>query len=374
MWTRAELKSQAKLWLKSKFWYVLAVTLMPTLALKLISMVLFNIAPLAIVLVVPITIVLIFLVETVVEVGVAGYFIRSMQGKQDMGFGGLFVHFKDGNHMNVVKVQFLRNLFIALWSFLFAIPGYIKHYQYRMVPYLLAEYPDRDYRDILGMSRDMMRGHKLKAFVLDLSFIGWRILGFCLCCTGHLLVEPYYQATYAQLYLTLKGEGGPIPESSAGTSTGGTSATMDQAKAFAGNLKNVLGKKKEEMSAKGAPVKGMPVTEDSVTRPMTQPKTGFLIGIQGNFTGAEIPIEYGGELVVGRDPSRCSLVVDQPYVSRVHVKIGFDGKAFQATDCSEVGTFDLQKGRLPKDKTVSLPSGTHLQIGTTGDIFKLECR
>ena len=39
----------------------------------------------------------------------------------------------------MVKVMFMKNLFIFLWGLLFVIPGIYKAYQYRMVDYLMAE-------------------------------------------------------------------------------------------------------------------------------------------------------------------------------------------------------------------------------------------
>ena len=41
-------------------------------------------------------------------------------------------------------------------------------------------------------------------FVLDLSFIGWFILGLLACCVGILFVLPYYIATQAELYARLR--------------------------------------------------------------------------------------------------------------------------------------------------------------------------
>ena len=37
--------------------------------------------------------------------------------------------------------MFLKGLFQGLWSLLFVIPGIIKSYEYRMIPYILSENP-----------------------------------------------------------------------------------------------------------------------------------------------------------------------------------------------------------------------------------------
>ena len=52
--------------------------------------------------------------------------------------------FRPGNYMNIVEVMFFKWLYILLWSLLLIIPGIIKSYEYRMVPYILAENPSMD--------------------------------------------------------------------------------------------------------------------------------------------------------------------------------------------------------------------------------------
>jgi len=51
---------------------------------------------------------------------------------------------------------------------------------------------------------DMTQGHKLDMFILNLSFLGWYILGIIAFGIGIAFVWPYENATYAQLYLILK--------------------------------------------------------------------------------------------------------------------------------------------------------------------------
>lgn len=108
---------------------------------------------------------------------------------------------------NVVLTMFLQNLFLGLWTLLFIIPGIVKAYSYRMVPYILADNPEMSSTDIITKSREMMNGHKWDAFVLDLSFLGWLILT---ALTGGILgifyVYPYIFETNAELYLALKND------------------------------------------------------------------------------------------------------------------------------------------------------------------------
>lgn len=124
------------------------------------------------------------------------------------GFGSrferLFFSFKSGRYLNIVKIMFWRDIKVFLWSLLFVIPGIIKSYEYCMVPYILAENPQISCERAFELSKLMTRGEKWKIFVLDLSFIGWYFLGALCCCVGGIFVNPYYEATYAELYQVMR--------------------------------------------------------------------------------------------------------------------------------------------------------------------------
>lgn len=107
-----------------------------------------------------------------------------------------------------VLAMFLKDLFIFLWTCLFIIPGIIKSYSYRMVPYILADDPDISAMDAITKSREMMNGNKMRAFCLDLSFIGWILLSIVTCgILAVFYVGPYMASTQGALYEELKNQG-----------------------------------------------------------------------------------------------------------------------------------------------------------------------
>ena len=111
-------------------------------------------------------------------------------------------------YINVVKAMFITDIIIALWSLLFLIPGVYKSYQYRMVPYLLADNPELSAREAMDLSKAMMEGEKMAAFVLDLSFIPWQLLSaLTLGIVGIIWVNPYVEATNAELYTAVSQKG-----------------------------------------------------------------------------------------------------------------------------------------------------------------------
>lgn len=135
--------------------------------------------------------------------GCKRFFMKNHNEKATIGNVGFA--FGPG-YLNVVKVSFLMNLFTLLWSLLFIIPGIVKSYEYRMIPYLLAENPEIDRAEAFARSKEMMSGNKWRAFVLDLSFIGWGILSaLTFGLLGLFYVNPYMFQTEAELFYTLKG-------------------------------------------------------------------------------------------------------------------------------------------------------------------------
>ena len=121
-------------------------------------------------------------------------------------------HLGDGfksNYLNVTKTMFFSNLWIFLWTLVLIVPGIIKSYAYRMVPYILAENPDINTNEALARSEEMMMGNKWKSFVFDLSFIGWHLLSVI---TGGIVgifwTFPYVLASNAELYRLLAGKSG----------------------------------------------------------------------------------------------------------------------------------------------------------------------
>lgn len=137
------------------------------------------------------------------EVGGCRFFLENTV--ENPKVGRMLYAFQNGNYGRVVVTMFLKSLYTFLWTLLFIIPGIVKSYEYRMVPYLLADAPEMSREDAFRISKELMDGEKLNAFILDLSFIGWQILnGFTCGILGLFFVNPYVQATNAELFVELK--------------------------------------------------------------------------------------------------------------------------------------------------------------------------
>ena len=140
------------------------------------------------------------------QVGAQKFFIDNATDQTTgLNKDNIGVAFSD-NYMKVVGSMFSTGIFTALWCLLLIIPGIYKAYCWRLVPYIVSEEPAITGAEARALSNQMMLGSKWDSFVLDLSFIGWKILGaFTLGILNIVFTNPYQAATNAELYLTLSG-------------------------------------------------------------------------------------------------------------------------------------------------------------------------
>ena len=225
MWNRQQVKEQAKLIMKRNYWKMFVITLLagtltgekttiiervqnfasnnlsydtsPIFYSSNFQYIFYSFISVASILGILYTI----FIGNIIVVGKSRYFIKNHYENPELS--EIFSGFKD-NYLNVVKIMFLMDLKTLLWLFLVIVPGIIKAYEYSMIPYLLAENPNLSTSQVFSLSKQMTTGQKMDLFVLDLSFLGWIILGALCCGIGLLFVQPYPEATKAEVYLILK--------------------------------------------------------------------------------------------------------------------------------------------------------------------------
>ena len=144
-----------------------------------------------------------FFIDFPLMVNAEGIFIK-IWNREKASANELFSNFSV-NYLRKVGGMAWMMLFIYLWMFLLVIPGIVKAIAYSFTPLILADCPNVTARQALKLSMRMTNGHKMKLFVMSLSFIGWFILG--ILTFGILLfvyVMPYFYATYAGYYVELR--------------------------------------------------------------------------------------------------------------------------------------------------------------------------
>lgn len=188
----------------------------------------------AVIVIVIISVVIGIFVQPLFEIERNRFYMESRVTGQSAGIGKLFWGFSNG-YLKLVGTQFLRGLITESVVILASLLGFLVilfngvewigsvfwavmicatigafvsvyfQYCYLMVPYILAENPDMKTMEVLRLSKEMMDGQKWNAFVLGLSFLGWQLLGTLLCGIGTFFVQPYVDATFAELYAVLRG-------------------------------------------------------------------------------------------------------------------------------------------------------------------------
>lgn len=129
---------------------------------------------------------------------------KNARGSEKVELGNLFCGFSE-DFANTLLLNLMTAIFTFLWSLLLIIPGIIKSYSYSMASFIQQDEADKDWNNCLKASMKMMKGHKMKLFLLDLSFIGWYIVGALCCGIGILFVVPYHMQARAAFYEELHG-------------------------------------------------------------------------------------------------------------------------------------------------------------------------
>ena len=145
------------------------------------------------------------------EYGLISVFLRVAR-KQDehAEIRNLWDGFK-GKIGQTFVVVLLEAIYVFLWSLLLFIPGIIKSYSYSATMYLVHE-KDLSGNEAITASRKLMKGRKWKLFCLDLSFIGWYIVGLLCLGVGVLWVDTYHQMAKTLFFEDALNEGEIVKE------------------------------------------------------------------------------------------------------------------------------------------------------------------
>lgn len=195
---RAELKAAAKTQIKGKIGVLFLITLIICLVAGVVG-VLGAIPFVGIV----VSIIGTFVITPAFGLSVVRIYLNVTDGNKPSARDA-FCGFDD--FWSSFKTTFLVGLFTMLWSLLLVIPGIIKGYSYSMAMYILAENKGMSARECIRKSKEMTQGHKWELFVLELSFLGWGLLGTITLGIGYIWIIPYMAATEANAYRYLKAQ------------------------------------------------------------------------------------------------------------------------------------------------------------------------
>ena len=143
--------------------------------------------------------------QNVIQVGKARYFLEHrvyFKTKMER----LLFPYRVKRTLHLSWILFLKYCKEFLWRFTI-IGGFIKHYEYLLIPYILAENPNINAKEAFRLSADLMEGEKKNVFHLDLSLFGWILLDYLsLGLVGIFFYKGYKECIKAEIYAKLRKE------------------------------------------------------------------------------------------------------------------------------------------------------------------------
>lgn len=140
-----------------------------------------------------------------IEVGKCRYFLEKRRYPETK-IDRLFFPYQSKKTLHISYILFLKSLYQFLWNFTI-IGGIIKYYQYKMIPYLLAENPNLSKEEVFDLSKQLTTSKIKNLFFLDLSMLGWDFLKIItLNLSGIFYSNIYKESLSAEVYMSLREE------------------------------------------------------------------------------------------------------------------------------------------------------------------------
>lgn len=106
-----------------------------------------------------------------INFGLLRTFLAFARDKRPLTIEGLFCAFNNTYYWKAIGTGLLSGIYTFLWTLLL-----------------------------------MMRGHKMRLFLMQLGMIGWSLLSLLTLGIAMLWIVPYYQTVFANFYLEIKAE------------------------------------------------------------------------------------------------------------------------------------------------------------------------
>ena len=139
------------------------------------------------------------------SVGMSAVHLDLVRGNGHINVKKFFDEFK--NFGDNFLIGFMYMLHTTLWTCIFIIPGIYVGFSYAMVFHVKRDNPEFRWQQCVDESERLMEGNRWRLFKLQLSFLGWSLIGaFAFFGLGTLWVQPYQQVSYALFYEQIKSE------------------------------------------------------------------------------------------------------------------------------------------------------------------------
>ena len=150
-----------------------------------------------------ITLMIYIFLRNIIQIGEKRYFLEQRRYRKTK-IDRLIFPYKLKHNFHIAITLFLKDILQVLWSFTI-IGGFIKHYEYKMIPYILAENPNIKTKKAFKISKEMTNGYKMDMFKLDLSLLGWFLLNIVTVGFSDILyTNAYRESIYAEVYMNIR--------------------------------------------------------------------------------------------------------------------------------------------------------------------------
>ena len=140
------------------------------------------------------------------NVGIAAVYTNLVRNGERIRIKNFFYGFK-GFFSNAI-LAIMYNIVVALWSLFFVVPGIYVAYSYALVFHVKRDHPEYRWKQCFDESERLMEGNRWKLFKLQISHLGWFIIGLAFVGIGAFWAVPYLEASTAVFYEQVRLERG----------------------------------------------------------------------------------------------------------------------------------------------------------------------
>ncbi|MGL5978791.1 MAG: DUF975 family protein [Erysipelotrichaceae bacterium] len=116
----------------------------------------------------------------------------------------VFFGYNKAYYRKIVYAQLLRYGKILLATLCFIVPGIFYYYKYRYLNYVICDDSEASIHDWFERNNALTDGRIWHLFLIDLSFIGWRLINLFTWGLFKFFLEPYYVCTMVEVYCASK--------------------------------------------------------------------------------------------------------------------------------------------------------------------------
>ena len=151
------------------------------------------------------SLVIFFLVRVPLRISTQRFYLET-HSYRDTEVARLLYIFKRRRTLAMARASVYKYFRLFLWAFtIIGLP--MKYYSYLLYDFIMAENPDASPIEVLRLSETLMRGKRTRAFLLDLSFLGWYALSLVsFGLAMYFYATPYRSLALTELYLRIRAD------------------------------------------------------------------------------------------------------------------------------------------------------------------------